>query len=151
MRHQSACRKGGMTSHADIDAALKILASAEGKDEASWGSKDWEWDSQTMVARRLENSEENCGNCAHAETDPDLIEVSMAPASSTQKLNNSPSESSPSSEDGNNGVTAVSDIGKRKYKGQRMSLSQCQADGCNKDMSLLSYYHKRNRCVLSLW
>lgn len=139
-----------VNSGQDAEEALKFLASAGDKRE-SWGHEDWEWDSQAMVAsRRNAKGSTIMNRSCHAPTAPalDLLHAQVAPCAGSNPPTSSESDPCSEEEAHNGGAGIRSNRRQKSFKNHDIasrSSGGCQADGCTRDLSQLTYYHVRNK------
>lgn len=131
-------------------------------DSSTWKAEDWAWDAATLTARpkrrsaRLEELGASTAVSAcqardrlasHLESDSQAATSAFPPFLDAQDQAVLSNNSSSSSKCGSG-----RQCGSAGGKAARISKAQmnsrravCQVDGCNRDLSTLTYYHQRNR------
>ena len=121
----------------------------------AWNSDDWKWDSRRMVASprnatlSSEADAQGGRTPADAGTAPPCSAVTILSKFTSVEgdaKSNSASESSCSRPSNRRGKVVVPAKAESRSKSKNKSSMQlCQADECGKDLSDLTYYHRRNR------
>jgi hypothetical protein len=136
--------------------ALQILEAAE--DRTAWGSEDYAWDPQTCKAVSKSTSPKEhhpCGAPANlAQTIPQISgeikpktknSAEPAPASPPQDTSDGSGVTCTAATETAEAAAAPVTAGKQGSSASHGRPGYCQADGCGKNLSKLTFYHVRNK------
>ncbi|KAG7672166.1 hypothetical protein KSW81_005048 [Nannochloris sp. 'desiccata'] len=135
------------TSNSTPAEALEILQAAE--DRSAWGHDDYSWDPQTCKANSKSTSPKDHHPCS---APANLTQV-IPQISSQMKPKANSSDSAPPGAptqdtldcSGANATAAATLATKQASSASYGRPGYCQADGCGKKLSKLTFYHVRNK------